>query len=264
VRLYGLLGKIEIAGDRLVRLARAQSSEHVGLTVGQERPGRACGRTLRRGLRSSRLAEDQRRHIDLAVQHEPDGRHKRLPARGLGHIAEGALRQRLARLSRVLRGREHNHRKLRADAAEFGDRAHAVEPRQREVENDDVEIGMLGNERQRPGRVAGLQNCGVRPQLLQKGGKPLADDGVIVDDEQSHDSALSDSRWPKARGRRTVLGLSPRPLRASPKASVRFTRQRSRVTFVRRGEIPREQRRGRMPLPRRRSHLRRRGNVSSK
>ena len=103
------------------------------------------------------------------------------------------MRQRLARLPRVLRGGEHDHRKLRADAAEFGDRAHAVEPRQREVENDDVEIGMLGGKRQRPGRVARLQNRGVRPQLLQKGGQPFADDGVIVDDEQSHDFALSDS-----------------------------------------------------------------------
>jgi len=150
MRLHGLLGETEFEGDTLIGLALAQSPQDVDLTVGQRRPAGAHRGARIRQPDGGRLGVDQRRHIEIAVQDQPDGGEERVRTGGFGHVAERALGERFSRVPSVFRGGDHDDRQLRSGAAEFRERSQTVHSRHGDVEDDDVEIGMRRDERKRP------------------------------------------------------------------------------------------------------------------
>ena len=102
------------------------------------------------------------------------------------------MRKRAARRVRILGGGEHDHRQFGACASELGDRREPVQSGQNDVEDDDVEIGVLRDERKRLRCVPGFQNRSVGFELPEQGREPVPDDRMIVDDQNLHGRRLSD------------------------------------------------------------------------
>ena len=144
VRLHRLFGELQLIGDDLVGLALAEALQHLDLALGERHAAGAARAAEPLLPRVADVVEDERRHVELAVEHQPDRRHQRMLAGRFRHVAERALRPAPARVLRVLRGRQHDDGHVGADAAEFGDRRHAAHARHHQVEHDDVEIGALG------------------------------------------------------------------------------------------------------------------------
>src|SRR3982750_930647 len=73
MRLYGLLRQIQLGCDNLVRLTFADTPQHLDLTRCQNGTA-VAGSSPKLGLARTRdLVQDQRRHIDLPIEDDPDG-----------------------------------------------------------------------------------------------------------------------------------------------------------------------------------------------
>jgi hypothetical protein len=100
------------------------------------------------------------------------------------------LRERVADVMGALRRRKYDNRQFRAEPTEFRDGSKTIDARHGDIQNDSIQICVLGDERQRLGGIAGLQDYGLRSHLPEQRGETVAEDRVIVDDEQLHPSYI--------------------------------------------------------------------------
>src|SRR5271154_6285010 len=113
-----------------------------------------------------------------------------MPAGGFGNVTERALCERLANGLSVLGRRQHNHGQFRAGASEFGNGSQTVQSWHDDIQNDDIEVGMLRDQRERLSRIPGFEDVGVRSDLPKQGGETLAKHGMIINNEQLHVSTI--------------------------------------------------------------------------
>jgi hypothetical protein len=73
-----------------------------------------------------------------------------------------------------------------------------IHARHGDVEDDDVEVGVL--HRQRPHGVSDLQHDGVRAEPSEQGGETVADDRMIVDHQEFHIVDYGMPKRPATRG----------------------------------------------------------------
>src|SRR5712671_1008501 len=71
-------------------------------------------------------------------------------------------------------------------AAQFGEHAEAVAVRKIEIEQDEIEIGMLLDQSDRLRAVRRLQNLGATFQLRERAAHGFADQFMIVDYQEFH------------------------------------------------------------------------------
>jgi hypothetical protein len=75
---------------------------------------------------------------------------------------------------------------LRAALAKFKNRPHSIDTRHREIQYHRIEIQMSIRDAQALPAVTGQQHRGIGSGLPQQGSQPLAQDRMIVDDQELH------------------------------------------------------------------------------
>ena len=141
---------------------------------GQRRGGRLGGcERLRAGAAIQHLLQ----HID---EHARGGR--------LGHEAHGARVHRATHARRIVQCRQHHDGQRRKALAQLADERKAADPRQRHIEQHEIEIRIGSRCRESFVGRAGRDDVDTVAEPLQRGRDPLEDQRVIVDDEyfQSH------------------------------------------------------------------------------
>ena len=86
----------------------------------------------------------------------------------------------------ALRGRQYDSWQFRAEPTEFRDGSKTIDARHDDIQNDSIQICMLRDERERLGGIVGLQDYGLRSHLPEQRDETVAEDRVIVDEEQLH------------------------------------------------------------------------------
>ena len=186
----------EVARDQLVRLALREQAHHVDLAFGQQ-AAQAVDRMGRIGLRRCgfarlpalrlRVRQQQRRDVDAAGQHQPDGGQHHVRRVRLGNEAEYAeVDQRTHQLD-VLRAGQHDHRQRRRVCAQLGHVLVAVGAGHGDVDQDEVElVRVFGDRAVELVQVHRHHRFDAGIELGELDFHALDDQAVVVRDEHLH------------------------------------------------------------------------------
>ena len=174
VIFHGRLRQTEHAGDCLVAFALHEDGQHFDLARRQSMIGRRyarwiAGRLPRSGMLRRRPAvrEEFGWNIDAAGKHQLQGAEHDLARGCFRNIAERADIERLGHVTAVIRGRHHHHCDRRIALAQLREQGEPVPVGQRQVEQYQIEVGMLLNQLPGLAAIGSLQNACIAPELRE-------------------------------------------------------------------------------------------------
>ena len=182
MRLDGRFRDAELIGDLLVEQAFRQHHQHPHLLRGQRHQPVAQARHVRIG---GGCEIGVRRHPDVAIHHLHDRVAQRLDPEPLGNEPGGAEIQRPADGAAIVAGGHDHHRDRRILRAQVNQAGEAGDPRHRQIEQDQIDIGILLQQRgqflERSGFVdlrRGHDACNRLPQRIAKQRMVIGNDEV--------------------------------------------------------------------------------------
>jgi len=195
VHLDGLLRDAEVGADFLVGEPIAQVTQYVDLAIRELRDRtRRVADVAVGGMARGR--HQQRRHVDVSRQHQLQRRDHGLRRGRFRDVARRARVDHATHVARALGARQHDDRQIRVAARELADRGFAAHARHQQVHEHGVEDFLVDHAQRVFGR-GGLPNNHVLGGLAQQRREAVAEQGMIVNDEQLHAAHINEcvARW---------------------------------------------------------------------
>ena len=126
------------------------------------------------------------RNVDPSGKNQTDGAHQNRPLSGFRNEPQSTKLERADDVGTIVVTGKHHDRYRGIALAEFGKDLKTVAVRQVEVEEDERQVRMLGDEPHRLLRVRRFHDGRLRAQLPEDAAQQLADQNMIVDNKDLH------------------------------------------------------------------------------
>ena len=200
----GRVAGANAAGGR-ERLAGIVGTSIVGV-FGKSQVGRRYMRLCnsapapRQRLRLAQLTrtEDLRRNIDTAGKHQVEGTLHYLAPSRLRDEAQSTVIQCPQHIGAIWKAGEDDNRDAGVTLAHLREERQPVTVRQTQIEQDQDDVGLIGEQLHRLGRVRRLEHRGVRLQFLEEATQGVADQHMVIDDKDLHRNVPSRPMAPRS------------------------------------------------------------------
>ena len=177
--LDGGLGDVELPGDLLVEAAVPQHDQYLVLLGGEA--GQLAGKVG--AILGLGVEGDPFRHPVIPPDHRIEGADQLLHGNRFGNEAQGPEAQHLLDDGGIFRGRDHDDGQVRVLAAQIGQPLEAIGPRHLEIEQQQIDFGVLREQVGQAVDGVGLQQPGLVDGHVHRLIEGAPKQGVVICDD---------------------------------------------------------------------------------